>query len=89
MLVPLVMRNTIGISPLLVLFSLLVGAAAGGFVGAFLAVPLAASVEIVLSRLQARDTPVAQDPAAVESPDEEATEDYKTSLPDHAKASSK
>jgi predicted PurR-regulated permease PerM len=88
-LVPMVMRNTIGISPLLVLFSLLVGAAAGGFVGAFLAVPLAASVEIVLSRLQARDTPVAQDPAAVESPDEEATEDYKTSLPDHAKASSK
>ena len=81
-LVPMVMRNTIGISPLLVLFSLLVGAAVGGILGAFLAVPLAASVEIVLSRLQARDTPVAQDPAAIESPDEETTEGYKTSLPD-------
>ena len=46
------------------------------------------AIEIVLSRLQARETPVAQDPAAVESPDEETTEDYKTSLPDHAKASS-
>ncbi len=83
-LVPVVMRSTIGISPLLVLFSLLVGAAVGGLIGAFLAVPLAASVEIVLSHLQARDTPVAQDPAAVESPDEETTEGYKTSLPDAA-----
>jgi predicted PurR-regulated permease PerM len=83
-LVPMVMRNTIGISPLLVLFSLLVGAAAGGLLGAFLAVPLAASIEIVLSRLQARETPVAQDPAAIETPDEQTTEDYKTSLPDTA-----
>jgi len=88
-LVPLVMRNTIGISPLLVLFSLLVGAAVGGLIGAFLAVPLAASFEIVLSRLQARETPVAQDPAAIESPDEETTEGYKTSLPDAATTSTK
>lgn len=86
-LVPLVMRNTIGISPLLVLFSLLVGAEVGGLLGAFLAVPIAASVEIVLSRLQARETPVAQDPAAIESPDEETTEGYERSLPDAAKAS--
>ena len=88
-LVPLVMRNTIGISPLLVLFSLLLGAEVGGLLGAFLAVPIAASVEIVLSRLQARETPVAQDPAAVESPDEETTDDYKRTLPDAANASTK
>jgi predicted PurR-regulated permease PerM len=88
-LVPLVMRNTIGISPLLVLFSLLIGAAVGGLVGAFIAVPLAAAIEIVMSRLQARETPVAQDPAAIESPDEDTTEGYKTSLPDAANASSK
>jgi predicted PurR-regulated permease PerM len=81
-LVPLVMRNTIGISPLLVLLSLLIGSAAGGLLGAALAVPVAASVEIVLSRLQARETPVAQDPAAIETPDEEALEDYERSLPD-------
>ncbi|HEU4572357.1 MAG TPA: AI-2E family transporter, partial [Candidatus Limnocylindrales bacterium] len=37
-LVPLVMRNTVGISPFLVILSVLVGAAAGGFVGALLAV---------------------------------------------------
>jgi predicted PurR-regulated permease PerM len=81
-LVPLVMRNTIGISPLLVLLSLLIGSTAGGLLGAALAVPVAASVEIVLSRLQARETPVAQDPAAIETPDEEALEDYERSLPD-------
>ena len=45
-LVPLVMRNTVGISPLLVLVSLLIGAAVGGLVGAFLAVPVAAAIEI-------------------------------------------
>lgn len=88
-LVPIVMRNTIGISPLLVLFSLLLGAEVGGLVGAFLAVPIAASIEIVLSRLQARETPVAQDPAAIETPDEDTTEGYERSLPDAANASSK
>jgi predicted PurR-regulated permease PerM len=85
-LVPIVMRNTIGISPLLVLISLLIGGAVGGLVGAFLAVPVAASIEIVLSRLQAREVPVAQDPAAIESPDAEVVEDYERSLPDAANA---
>lgn len=88
LLVPLVMRNTIGISPLLVVFSLLIGAEVGGLLGAFLAVPVAASIEIALSRLQARDTPVAQDPAAIETPDETA-EDYEHSLPDAANAPTK
>ena len=81
-LVPLVMRNTVGISPLLVMLSLLIGAAVGGLVGAFLAVPVAASLEIVLSRLQAREKPVAQDPAAIETPDEEVIGAYGRSLPD-------
>jgi predicted PurR-regulated permease PerM len=81
-LVPLVMRNTIGISPLLVMLSLLVGAAAGGLLGALLAVPIVASAEIILSQLQARETPVAQDPAAIETPDDEARGDHQRSLPD-------
>jgi predicted PurR-regulated permease PerM len=85
-LVPMVMRNTIGISPLLVLMSLLVGAAVGGLVGALIAVPVAASIEIVLSRLQAREQPVAQDPAAIETPDDATAASYERSLPDAAKA---
>ena len=69
-LVPIVMRNTVGISPFLVILSILVGAAAGGFVGALLAVPIAATAEVVLEGLQAREVPVAQDPTAADRDDE-------------------
>jgi predicted PurR-regulated permease PerM len=61
-LVPIVMRNTVGISPFLVILSVLVGATVGGFVGALFAVPIAATAEILLEGLQAREVPVAQDP---------------------------
>jgi predicted PurR-regulated permease PerM len=54
-LVPLVMRNTIGLSPLIVLITVLVGAAAGGFVGALLALPVAAAAAVVIERLLARE----------------------------------
>jgi predicted PurR-regulated permease PerM len=85
-LVPLVMRNTVGISPLLVLVSLLIGGQLGGLVGAFLAVPVAASLEIILSRFQARESRVAQDPAAIEDPDDGATRELARSLPDAGNA---
>ena len=80
-LVPIVMRNAVGISPLLILVSLLIGAAAGGFVGAFLAVPVAASLEIVLQRLQAREEPVAQDPSAIEPAEDDEDEDGRVKGP--------
>jgi predicted PurR-regulated permease PerM len=80
-LVPIVMRNAVGISPLLILVSLLIGAAAGGFIGAFLAVPVAASIEIVLQRLQAREEPVAQDPSAIESAEDDEDEDGRVKAP--------
>jgi predicted PurR-regulated permease PerM len=57
-LVPAVMRNAIGLSPFLVLVSLLAGGAAGGILGAAVAVPLMAAIEAILERLQARDVPV-------------------------------
>jgi predicted PurR-regulated permease PerM len=85
-LVPIVMRNTIGISPLFVLVSILVGGAAGGVVGAFLAVPIVAILEIVIQNLQAREIPVAQDPSPEDGPDAETTEDMGQSLPDSAGA---
>ena len=65
-LVPIVMRNTVGISPFLVILSVLVGAVAGGFIGALLAVPIAATAEVVLEGLQAREVPVAQDPTTAD-----------------------
>lgn len=70
-LVPMVMKNPIGLSPFIVVVSLLLGTAAGGIVGAFVAVPLAAAVEVVLERLQARSIPVTQEPSigtAIASP---------------------
>jgi len=70
-LVPLVMRNTTGISPFLVILSVLIGGAAGGFVGALLAVPIAAVGEVLIEGLQAREVPVAQDPTANETTDNE------------------
>jgi predicted PurR-regulated permease PerM len=81
-LVPQVMRNTVGISPLLVLLSLLVGASVGGFVGAFLAVPVVASIEIAIARLQAREVPVAQDPTGLEDPDAATLDDDAKGAPD-------
>jgi predicted PurR-regulated permease PerM len=72
-LVPMVMRNAIGISPFLILVSLLIGGTTGGIVGALIAVPIAAAAEIVVSRFQARETPVAQDPAALELGAEDVT----------------
>jgi predicted PurR-regulated permease PerM len=63
-LVPMVMRNTIGLSPFMVIVSLLIGGAVAGIAGAFVAVPIAAALEVLLERMQDRDTVVAPDPAA-------------------------
>ena len=57
-LVPQVMKNVVGISPFLVIASLLVGAALDGFRGALIAVPVAAAIEVVLERLQDRELPI-------------------------------
>ena len=73
-LVPMVMRNSVGLSPFLVLVSLLLGGAAAGILGAVVAVPIVAGITVVLDRLQDRDTPVPIDPASVAEPDE-ATKD--------------
>ena len=75
-LVPIVMRNAIGLSPFLVLVSILTGGAVAGIPGAILAVPIAATVEVVLERLQERDVPVAleadvkPEPAVIDEVDE-------------------
>jgi predicted PurR-regulated permease PerM len=73
-LVPMIMRNSVGLSPFLVLVSLLVGGAVAGILGAIVAVPIVAGLTVILGRLQDRDTPVPIDPAALEtSTTEEST----------------
>jgi len=83
-LVPLVMRNTIGISPFLVIVSVLVGATAGGIVGALFAVPVAATIVVLLERLQAREVPVAQDSGSVDSLEPNEVDAVRRSLPDRS-----
>ena len=66
------MRNTTGISPFLVILSVLIGASAGGFAGALLAVPIAAVGEVLIEGLQSREVPIAEDPGAAETTEDES-----------------
>ena len=80
-LVPMVMRNTVGLSPFLVLVSLLAGGAAGGILGAVVAVPIVAAMTVILDRLQDRDQPVPLDPNAERVPDETVREELERTAP--------
>jgi predicted PurR-regulated permease PerM len=73
-LVPMIMRNTVGLSPFIVLLSLLLGGAVGGIAGAIVAVPLVAGAEVILERLQDREIPVPIDPTADRGTDEKEPE---------------
>jgi predicted PurR-regulated permease PerM len=88
-LVPIVMRNSVGLSPFLVLLSLLLGGTAGGILGAIVAVPIVAGITVVLERLQDRDTPVPIDPAAAAVPDEEAKDEMQEQSASSKKRSTK
>jgi predicted PurR-regulated permease PerM len=74
-LVPMVMKSTIGVPPFLIVVSLVVGAAAGGLVGALLAVPLVAALVVILERAQDRETMVTlEGQGGPSSPSEEKRE---------------
>lgn len=66
-LVPLVMRNTIGIPPFVVFASILAGSAIAGVAGALISVPLAAALLVIVERLQARTDTVPISPASTEA----------------------
>lgn len=52
-LIPRVMKNSVGISPLTVLISILFGATLAGLAGALVAVPLAGAIQVIVSDLKA------------------------------------
>lgn len=79
-LVPIVMRNAIGLSPFLVAISLLAGFTAGGPLGAVVAVPGVAAIEAILERLQAREVPVPIDVSA-DAPGEEDRDELRSRAP--------
>jgi predicted PurR-regulated permease PerM len=74
-LVPRIMRNAIGVSPFLILVSLLIGGSIAGIVGALVAVPCAAALVGILERVQDREAPVAQDAAGSGGPSRVETTD--------------
>jgi predicted PurR-regulated permease PerM len=81
-LVPIVMRNSVGLSPFLVLLSLLVGGTVGGILGAIVAVPIVAGLTVILERLQDREVPVPIDPAAIETPTTDEKSEHERNAPD-------
>lgn len=81
-LVPIVMRNTVGLSPFLVLVSLLVGGTAGGILGAIVAVPIVAGITVILDRLQDRETTVQIEPSSNQDPDEAKRAELGSVSPD-------
>lgn len=63
-LVPRVMREAVGVSPLTVLLGILIGSALYGLPGAFLAVPVAGAIQVVLAHtLRAEDPEQAEEHA--------------------------
>ena len=83
-LVPMVMRNAVGLPPFIVIVSLLIGAAVGGLIGALLAVPAAAALVVVLERVQAREEKVPIAPGPSREPDKEVDEEADVDADDEA-----
>jgi predicted PurR-regulated permease PerM len=52
-LVPRVMKNSVGVSPLTVLISILFGASIAGLVGALVAVPIAGAIQVIVQDIKA------------------------------------
>jgi predicted PurR-regulated permease PerM len=52
-LIPRVMKNSVGISPLTVIISILLGATLAGLAGALIAVPIAGAIQVVIADLKA------------------------------------
>lgn len=52
-LIPRVMKNSVGISPLTVIISILLGATLAGLAGALVAVPLAGTLQVILTDIKA------------------------------------
>lgn len=82
-LVPMVMRNAIGVPPFVVVTSLLIGTVLAGIVGALLAIPFSAALVVILERAQAREAPVPlESPASSTSSEAETRKETQQSLPD-------
>jgi len=80
-LVPIVMKNAIGVPPLLVIVSLLIGGSVAGLIGALLAVPLMAALMVILERSQARERPIALEGGSSSSEPDDQVRDAQAAAP--------
>jgi predicted PurR-regulated permease PerM len=71
-LIPRIMQEAVGLSPLTVLLALLAGANLYGVLGALLAVPVAAAIQAVIQELMAPRPQVPAPPASSEPPNNRA-----------------
>lgn len=74
LLVPKIMEQAVGVSPLTVITALLVGGSLGGVLGALVAVPIAAALHVVVKAL------ILRDPAYWPAAPAESTSDQKVSV---------
>ncbi len=74
-LVPIVMKNAVGLPPFVVIVSLLVGSAVAGIIGALLAIPVAAAGAAILENAQARKNAVAMDTIDMAGDDDDGEAD--------------
>lgn len=77
-LVPIVMKQAVGLPPFVVIVSLLVGGSVAGLIGALLAVPIAAAVGAVMENTQARRKAVAMSTPDFATAEELPSEDEDT-----------
>ncbi|MFN8499861.1 MAG: AI-2E family transporter [Anaerolineae bacterium] len=64
---PMVMSNSVGLSPLILLLALFVFGALFGAIGAFMAIPLAAIIQVALDYALLKDEPSVMDEVAAET----------------------
>ena len=60
-LLPRIMGHTVGVSPLTVMMGLLVGSIVAGLPGAFLAIPIAGAIQVILAHSLRMEDPIQQD----------------------------
>lgn len=70
-LIPRIMKNSVGVSPLTVIISILLGGTLAGLAGALVAVPIAAAIQVILQDIKnahvqsAKDTTEAEETAQI------------------------
>ena len=66
-LIPRVMKNSVGMSPLTVIISILLGGTLAGLAGALVAVPIAASIQVILQDIKNAHVQSAKEEAEAET----------------------